>query len=38
MESGLFEEVREWRVVFGGGEEWERRTGNGLVSGRMRME
>ena len=38
MESGLFEEVREWRVVFGGGEEWERRTGNGLVSGCMRME
>ena len=27
-----------WRVVFGGGEEWERRTENGLVSGRMRME
>ena len=38
VESGLFEEVREWRVVFGGGEEWERRTGNGLVSGCMRME
>ena len=38
VESGLFEEVREWRVVFGGGEEWERRTENGLVSGRMRME
>ena len=37
MESGLFEEVREWRVVFGGGEEWER-TGNGLVSGCMRMK
>ena len=27
-----------WKVVFGGGEEWERRTGNGLVSGCMRME
>ena len=27
-----------WRVVFGGGEEWDRRTGYGLVSGRMRME
>ena len=38
VESGLFEEVREWRVVFGGGEEWERRTENGLVSGCMRME
>ena len=38
VESGLFEEVREWRVVFGGGKEWERRTGNGLVSGCMRME
>ena len=38
VESGLFEEVREWRVVFGGGKEWERRTGIGLVSGRMRME
>ena len=38
VESGLFEEVREWRVVFGGGEEWERRTGNGLVSGCMRMK
>ena len=38
VESGLFEEVREWRVVFGGGEEWERRTGNGMVSGCMRME
>ena len=38
VESGLFEEVRELKVVFGGGEEWERRTGNGLVSGCMRME
>lgn len=38
VESGLFEEVREWRVVFGGGEEWERRTENGLVSGCMRMK
>ena len=38
VESGLFEEVREWRVVFGGGKEWERRTGNGLVSGCMRMK
>lgn len=38
VESGLFEEVRELKVVFGGGEEWERRTGNGLVSGCMRMK
>ena len=38
VESGLFEEVREWRVVFGGGKEWERRTENGLVSGCMRMK
>ena len=38
VESGLFEEVREWRVVFGGGEEWERRTENGFVSGCMRMQ
>ena len=38
VESGLFEEVRELKVVFGGGEEWERRTENGLVSERMRME
>ena len=38
VERGLFEEVRELKVVFGGGEEWERRTGNGLVSGCMRME
>ena len=38
VESGLFEEVRELKVVFGGGKEWERRTENGLVSGCMRME
>ena len=38
VESGLFEEVRELKVVFGGGEEWERRTENGLVSGCMRMK
>ena len=38
VESGLFEEVRELKVVFGGGKEWERRTGNGLVSGCMRMK
>ena len=38
VESGLFEEVREWKMVFGGGEEWERRTGNGMVSGCMRMK